>query len=59
MVYGNVRAENILIRFDKEQMNIENVKFINFGSFVALENANQMVIPDEVDHMPPDVLSLL
>lgn len=56
MIYGNVRAENILIKFDKDQKSIEQVKFINFGSLISIDNASQMIIADRVDHFPPDVL---
>lgn len=56
MIYGNITAENVLIKFDKDQKKIEQIKFINFGAVIKLENATQMLIPDQVDHFPPDVL---
>lgn len=56
MIYGNITAESILIKFDEDQKKIEQIKFINFGAVIKLENATQMLIADKVDHFPPDVL---
>lgn len=40
MIYGNIKPENIMIKFDEKNEKIENVKFINFGAVIQLENAS-------------------
>lgn len=44
MIYGNITAQNVLIKLDKDQKKIESIKFINFGAVIKLENATQMII---------------
>ena len=55
-MYGNLRPENILIRFDDEQKEIQQIKFVDFGSTTRIEKASDMLIPDKIDHYPPDLL---
>ena len=45
-IYGNLRAENIMIQFDKDKKKITNVKFINFGPTTKMENASEMIVPE-------------
>ena len=56
VLYGNLRPENILIKFDKYKSRIEQVKFIDFGCVTDAENVNSMVLPVRLDHVPPEVL---
>jgi len=55
-IYANLRPENIMIQFDEQKRKIINVKFINFGPTTRLEDAGDMLIPEQVDHFPPELL---
>lgn len=57
MIHGNIRPENIMIKLDKDQTKIEQIKFINLGSLTKLSQADQMIIPDRIDHFPPEILN--
>ena len=46
MLYGNLRAENILIRMNKQNTKILSVKFLNFGSLSSIEDSECIHIPD-------------
>lgn len=58
-MYGNLRAENIMIRMDEEQKEIQQVKFIDFGSTAKMERAAEMLVPEKIEHCPPDLLKHL
>lgn len=45
-IYGNLRAENIIIQLNRAGNKIEQVKFINFGSAIKMENAANIVMPE-------------
>lgn len=53
-VYANLRIENILIKLDRNNK-IENVKFINFCVMKEIESMDHMAIPEQIDHLPPDM----
>ena len=46
LMYGNLRTENVLLKFNKQMNNIQKVKFINFGTVVAIEDPVRMCLPD-------------
>lgn len=54
-MYGNLRTENIIIKINPKKKVIENTKFINFGCLVDIEQADNILIPDQIDHLPPDM----
>lgn len=58
-MYGNLRTENIIIKMSRDNKKIEGVKFINFGHLIEIEEADAIAIPDQVDHLPPDMTSYL
>lgn len=58
-MYGNLRTENIVIKLSRDKKKIEGVKFLNFGHLVEIEQADKISIPDQVDHLPPDMTSHL
>ena len=55
-MYGNLRAENIMIKFDLAKSKIEQIKFLSFGSIVQIEEADSILIPDQIEHLPPAML---
>lgn len=55
-LYGNLRAENTLLKLDEEMTKIEYVKFLGFGSLVAIEDSEEIIVPDQIEHLPPDLL---
>lgn len=58
-IYGNLRAENIILKMSLDKKNIDQVKFLNFGHLIQIDDAEKFRIPDQVDHLPPDMNSLL
>lgn len=54
--YGNLRSENILIKFAPNGKKIESLKLINFGHIQTLGQLDQLTIPEQVDHYPTDYL---
>jgi len=56
MIYGNLKAENIMIKLNKDKTQIQNVKFIDFGTVVNIDNTSEMLMPVQVDHFPPELL---
>ena len=58
-MYGNLRVENILLKLNSNQTKIEDIKFLNFSSLATIDNSEQMHIPDQIDHLPPDFLTNL
>lgn len=58
-MYGNLRTENIVIKLSRDNKKIEGVKFLNFGHLIEIEEADRIAIPDQVDHLPPDMTSHL
>ena len=53
-IYGNLRTENTLIKLDKHSK-IDSVKFLNLGTLKEIEQADHIAIPDQIDHLPPDM----
>lgn len=47
----------MMVQFDARRQNIDNLKFINFGSTVKMENAANIIMPEQIDHFPPELLS--
>lgn len=58
-MYGNLRTENILIKLSPNKKQIKNVKFLQFGHLIKIEDAENICIPDQIDHLPPDMTSYL
>lgn len=58
-MYGNLRAENVIIKLSRDNKKIEGVKFVNFGHIIEIEEADKITIPDQLDHLPPDMTSHL
>lgn len=57
--YGNLRAENIILSMSDDGQSIESLKLINFGFAQQVGQPNQSVIPEQVDHLPPEELQRL
>lgn len=58
-MYGNVRTENIMIKLDLAKTKIESIKFLSFGHIVQIEEADSILIPEQIEHLPPAMLSYL
>lgn len=58
-IYCQLRPENIVLFFNEDQTKIENVKFLSFGNLTLVENAENILIPSSIDHMPPEMVSYL
>lgn len=58
-MYGNLRTENVIVKLSRDKKKIEDVKFINFGNLIEIEDADRIQIPDQIDHLPPDMTSYL
>lgn len=58
-MYGNLRPENIMIKLNPQETKIEVIKFISFRYMCDIEDADNIVIPDQIEHLPPDMLSHL
>lgn len=58
-MYGNLRTENIIIKMSRDNKHFDGVKFVNFGPLIEIEEADRIAIPDQVDHLPPDMTSHL
>ena len=54
-MYGNLRAENILIELTPNKTKIKNVKFLNFVHLIEIKDAERICVPEQVDHFPPDM----
>lgn len=59
MIYGNLRMENIIIKLDRKNEKIERIRFLGFGSLTTIENSEFMNIPEQLEHLPPDMTSHL
>lgn len=59
MIYGNLRLENIVIKLDRKLTTIERIRFLGFGSIITIEESDQIKIPDQLEHLPPDMTSHL
>ena len=57
-MYGNLRLENVMIKLDLMARNskVKEIKFLNFGICIAIEDSENIHIPDQIDHLPPDML---
>lgn len=58
-MYGNLRTENVIVKLSRDMKKIEDVKFINFGYLIEIEDSDRIRIPDQIDHLPPDMSSYL
>lgn len=58
-MYGNLRTENLILKLDPLSENIEDVKFLSFGNIFKIDSADQMVIPERIEHLPPELLKHL
>lgn len=58
-MFGNLRPENVMVRFDDQHKEIQSVKFVNFGSLTKIDRAADMILPDRIEHCPPDLLKNL
>lgn len=58
-MFGNVRTENILFKLSIDGQRIEGYKFMSFGPVIEIEDAENINIPDQVEHLPPDMLTHL
>lgn len=56
-LYGNLRIENIIITLDQTKSIIKHVRFLGFECISTIEDAETMNIPDQIDHMPPDLIN--
>ena len=59
MLYGNLRTENILIKMNKCMHRIDTIKYLSFGTLSSIEDSEKMHIPDQIEHLPPDLLKHL
>ena len=59
MNYSNLRAENILVKFSSDGLRIDRIKLINFGYVIMLNQHDQVIVPEQVDHYPTDYLHTL
>ena len=59
MLYGNLRAENMVLKMNPCKSKIFDIKFLNFGSLSSIEDSEIMNIPDQIEHMPPDLIQHL
>ena len=58
-MYGNLRCENVIIKLDKGMKSIISVKFLSFGTLTNIEDADKISLPDQIEHLPPDMTSWL
>lgn len=58
-MYGNLRTENVIVKVSRDMKKMEDFKFINFGNLIEIEDADRIQIPDQIDHLPPDMTSYL
>lgn len=61
MIYGNLRLETVLIKFDQSSKDkvINRIGFIGFGSLASIEDSEHIILPDKVEHLPPDMTKYL
>ena len=59
LVYGNLRAENIMVKFDRYRSRIEQIRFLDFGCSTTRQDLGEMVLPVRLDHIPPEMLQHL
>ena len=45
-LYGNLRTENILLMLNRQQTKIISMKYLSFGTLVAIEDSEKMLYPD-------------
>lgn len=58
-MFGSLKVENIIIKLDLRKQNILSVKFIGLGSIVNIEDSDQILFPDCIEHLPPDMTNYL
>lgn len=56
-MHGNLRAENVILTLDQANTTIKKVRFLGFDCMTMIEDAEDMQIPDQIDHLPPDMIS--
>lgn len=59
MNYGNLKAENILIKIAQNGKRIESIKLINFGYVLVLGEEEQIIVPEKIDHCPQEFLHMV
>ena len=50
---------NILIKLNKKETAIEDVRLLGFGHMTRFEQAEKMNVPDMIDHLPPGFLTYM
>ena len=59
VMYGNLRTENLMIKLCPNHENIEDIKFLSFCNMVKFDQADQINIPERIEHLPPELLKHL
>ena len=59
MLYGDLRLKNILIKMDDEKKKVLDVKLMSFGHMKHLDDIQNICLPALIDHLPPDLLTIL
>lgn len=59
VIFANIRLENIIIKYNSARTEIENIRFLNFGHLIPVEESENLNIPDQFDHLPPNMLKYL
>lgn len=60
LIYGHLRAENILVQFDPPlSKDVKNPKVLSvklFGHMMPIEPSQNMLLSEYVEHLPPEFL---
>lgn len=50
--YSNLRAENVILMMSEDGQNIDGIKLINYGQILRLGQSEQLILPEQADHLP-------
>lgn len=59
MVHGQVRRNNIIIKYNEGFTEIDDVKLIGIEHLINIENVQDFRLPNLIEHLPPDFLIAL
>lgn len=59
IVHTDLKSENIMITFDKEESKIESVKVIDFGTSIQFKDVNSRLTVTTPEYLPPEVLNFV
>ena len=54
-IHGNIRLDNIIVILDRYNEQIIKVGFTGLEYLAKCDGSSNLIVPDRLDHLPPDV----